>query len=891
MIHIILIKIHFFRPLQVLYSELLSALQKRLTSILSSKGFKLKINRDGYYLFTIDSRREQIDQIILDSISIIEENLINEDEWLSGYTLIIEQTSKQKQIEDVFFSLKELSLMAFSENKIWVSESLKSQKSQEWHLVGNEPLVVLDRFLIKAQQVHNNSSQLTQHVIFARLNDLLLKKKKVRGPTLLVCDDFEALKIHVLNILKDQEYIFYLPQPKFYEEPFAHFVGALYEVLQKTGILDDHFSSVNWFDDAKHILNNYLDEQGSNIVFYLVFEEFSEWGEEFKRFWENFLKGIARHARPIFLERKQPITRGLGEPLILDQDNLGTIWGQEGLKGKVTTLDPFQKRILFLCLITPRTTYLKTLIDFLIQKGEDKGIVEDKINLLLNQALLVQNRNQLIPVKMSESTLQNLIFESQQELSHSWLSYVFLKNSDLPLTRKIELLMKAGDAGRLLFHLNQYFHTLLYRQSPSFNLILNNSELDKFFQSHPQEALAWKVSKLTAQLRFLLDVEDQSKIVLPTLEEIEARLESENKVENGDWLCQTSRLLHAHGNLDEAFSRIRQAYALSQKEKDGTTEIFSAIEIGHILLKKKKHDEAAEYFSIAWRESEKMSIPLLEVHSAILTGVAKFIIGSLRSCEASWRKAQELSQNYYLHELFEVSSFLLGRHSFELGQYVRAIKHFENALGVFGEVAYAWASRCLTYSGQSDQAVKKLEKKSATLESEFFLSEALYFSGRQDEAINLAKRWQGENLPTVRWNGIRWNTSTGFSCLEDLCLESEKEQTVLSRLSTAFKDFLILWYESPDHEESIQRFEKVCSDKNLYLKDPNTHLYFLWFSLVLGKGQLEKNARWSTLMGRGLKELQTRGSKVDDRDERVTYLNTPWWNTMLLNEARKNKLI
>ncbi len=888
--YLILLKIHFYGALSLLYPTYLKNLFDRITSLVLQKGFKLRSNRDGYLLFSLDVRREQADQILIDTAGIIEENLLNGDEWLNGYTILLDQIDRDFH-EEVFYRLRDSSYTVMQDNKVWVGESLRAKKAVEWNLISQKGLSLLDKLLISGGDEKTHPSPYREHPVRALLEENLLRKKKVRGPTLLIDKELRALRLHVLDLLKDQEFVFYLPRPEDYEEPYAHFVGELAAFLQRIPVLDDRFSGDNWFEDVRNILSSQLDQIVNSSVVYLIFDRFSEWGDEFHRFWENIFRGIARHARPVFLEQVFPQVKGMGQPIDLQPYRLESIWEPGGLQKQLAAIDPLQKKLIYLCSRCRQPVEVRLLREFVVQSGEDGGIVDDKINLAVKNCLLTRIGDCVMAVELEREIWPTLLFEDPDKLAKSWLDFLLNHQSNLSLTRTIGYLIGSGSFSQLLTALRRYFRKLIDRKSSLFQRIVDLKRFPDLMSSTASLHHAWQVLHASAKLRHWLDATDHGGDLPHEIKEIENEVDPEIRQSDSDWQCQTARLEHLLGNLDHAYSRIRVSYSLSQKYPDAEIEILSALEIGQILMKRKKADEAAEYFGIAWREAEKSGLAKLEVHAALWAGVARFLIGNLKHSENAWKSAKELSTRYHFHRWSGLSSFLLGRLEFELGQYSKAIKHFENSAAIFGATARLWVARSLCYSGQSDLAIKHLQKEATTRESEFFLVESLYFSNRIQEAINIAQNWETLEYRPVLWQGFNWDMQTGFSCLEDRCLESDNDQTVLERQSLAFQDYLLLLHTESDHQTSIQRFEKICSDKQLSTQDPYTHQYFLWYSLVLGKGQVEKNARWSTLMGRGLKELQTRGSKIDDRDDRVLFLNTPWWNALLLNEARKNKLL
>jgi hypothetical protein len=109
-------------------------------------------------------------------------------------------------------------------------------------------------------------------------------------------------------------------------------------------------------------------------------------------------------------------------------------------------------------------------------------------------------------------------------------------------------------------------------------------------------------------------------------------------------------------------------------------------------------------------------------------------------------------------------------------------------------------------------------------------------------------------------------------------------------------DFLIQGFEAylmglTDREEEASiTLQSFITKKDLAQVDPYAHLYALW------KGPTDDriSKRRPTALrsfGRGLKDMQTRGSRISDRHDRADFLNKSYWNKLYIQEAIKLKLV
>ena len=83
----------------------------------------------------------------------------------------------------------------------------------------------------------------------------------------------------------------------------------------------------------------------------------------------------------------------------------------------------------------------------------------------------------------------------------------------------------------------------------------------------------------------------------------------------------------------------------------------------------------------------------------------------------------------------------------------------------------------------------------------------------------------------------------------------------------------------------IIREEKICEE------DPYNHFYYYLYNQIVPVSGDGESLNQLTLLSRGLKYLQLRGSQIDDTKTKQAYLNKNYWNSLLMEEGRRHKII
>lgn len=365
----------------------------------------------------------------------------------------------------------------------------------------------------------------------------------------------------------------------------------------------------------------------------------------------------------------------------------------------------------------------------------------------------------------------------------------------------------------------------------------------------------------------------------------------------GEWLLQTGRFLINLRELNEGFPLLKKAFIHAQERGEGLLEIRCGTEIGLALLMKHRIDEAREYFEMSSKNAEKGRFLFNHLVNLSLEAVSRFLWGSLASAAKLLENAKDDFlrsglQGWRVHALF-----VSGRIAFETGQYSKAGAYWDGSAEIaaryrFSEaeaVSLRWKARSMAYLRKTPEALRRLEALEPSPEGLFFQAECLAMEGRTEAAIERLEKARAAKWEITAYTGERIPWYSGFAGLEDRLLLTGESKGVLGNLIQAMLGFLqSLQAPSP---AILEQFQTLLSQKQLMELDPHAHLYYFWYYKALPEKEEESDALRSTILGRGLKALQTRASRIDDPALRVAYVQEPYWNAHLISEARKQKLL
>ncbi len=377
-----------------------------------------------------------------------------------------------------------------------------------------------------------------------------------------------------------------------------------------------------------------------------------------------------------------------------------------------------------------------------------------------------------------------------------------------------------------------------------------------------------------------------------------------------DAALEHARYVVAKRNLQQAVTLCKRAMLLYQESGDTAGLARANLEFGLLLLSQEKVGEARDYFIMARPRSDSGGETLEAVRARIAELTCLFLVGELTRVKDQIVPLLDRVRQMGLRETELLLLLLLGRVLFELGLYDDALTIFER--GHCATVACRhpqarsvmrrWTGRSLAYLGNGKAALYELSALESCPEVRLFQAEALERSARPEEALDLLLP-AGQNAtrktntldngdsggtPFRSPEQIAWES--GFASLEDRAIGSfAVGDSVLTHLTKAFAAYLMAL--TGDADESITEFHRLTRQEKVSPIDPYNRLYYYLYSESLPRSDKPDREDRLTVLGRSVRYMQERSSRIDHYQDKRAFLTSNYWNRQLLETARSHNLL
>jgi len=537
------------------------------------------------------------------------------------------------------------------------------------------------------------------------------------------------------------------------------------------------------------------------------------------------------------------------------------------------------------------------LVEFFQNWGEDSAVIQDKVQSLRSMGFFLGGLSRPLRPDLGPR-LADLLGEEGRELLAGLGRFLYAEwTRDHRLSEVLFAALRDwGLHGPSIEVLTHYLTNKINQGEGDFLPLLRRSLWDSAPTDELKERL--RLVAASAKLRFALNLRDRTW-ESPSLDRYRRFFTKKTETNpGGEWQLQQGRYHLRAGDLTTGFSLLKKALLEAQDRDDKSLEVRAEGEIGLALMRKGRLDEGREYFDIASRLAEKTGSTYLTAQAAGLDAVALFLSGHLTSAlqalDRGWA-ACERGGHQHRKTFF---AFLRARIEFDQGDYSGAATSLKRGSAVAARyrlksaepVLAAWWGRAEAYSGNSAGARRILEALEPSAERAYFLAEAAWFDhdltgagARIAEARALVK----PTRPFGAGEQVDW--TTGFTGVEDRALAKPGETGVLEAQILGFSALVAGF--SGDVWGAAQSFQDLLARKHLLELDPLSAQYFFWYFLILPRNDAGHEAQRLTLLGRALKDVQTRSSRIEDPIQRQDYLSKPHWNSQFTLEARKLKLL
>ena len=539
----------------------------------------------------------------------------------------------------------------------------------------------------------------------------------------------------------------------------------------------------------------------------------------------------------------------------------------------------------------------RQLVDFFQQWGEDAAVIQDKVNSLRAMGYFLAGLPQ--PLRSDFGALLSAkLGEEGRELLVGLGRYLYkLWLKERRLSEVLFLYLREWGLHKESLSVLSYYLTNKINQGQGDFLSLLRKDL---WEVSPTEELRDKLRLLaaSAKLRFALNLGNTGWA--PSSLDRFRRFFTPRTENNpgGEWQLQQGRFYLRVGDLATGFAFLKEALLDAQDSDNASLEVRSETEIGLALLRKHRLEEAREYFEIASRLAEKTGSSYLVSQTAALDALASFLLGHLAAAKQAVEQGFIACDRGGLQRNKMYLSFLRGRIEFDQGDYTAAALSLDHGLSVasryrFAEaepVLAAWKGRAEAYSGNGAGARLLLEALAPSAERSYFLAETHWFDHEHEGAwkrIMEARTLLPATQPFGAGERAAW--SSGFAGVEDRALAKPGDIGVLQNQVEAFQ--WLLEGTRGQVAEASRGFQELLGRKFLLDLDPVSAQYYYWYYLVLPKNDSKQEAQRLTLLGRSLKDVQVRASRIEEPSQRQDYLTKPYWNTQFSLEGRKLKLL
>ena len=126
----------------------------------------------------------------------------------------------------------------------------------------------------------------------------------------------------------------------------------------------------------------------------------------------------------------------------------------------------------------------------------------------------------------------------------------------------------------------------------------------------------------------------------------------------------------------------------------------------------------------------------------------------------------------------------------------------------------------------------------------------------------------------------------GYASIESRCLFLERHETVLARLIRILAAYNSL--QTGDVEAGLNVFRELTQSRNASALDAHNTLYLYLYAMAQGGSDSVDRL---TILNKALKFFQERTSQIESPELRNIYTRSNRWNRLLIDEARKRRLV
>lgn len=360
----------------------------------------------------------------------------------------------------------------------------------------------------------------------------------------------------------------------------------------------------------------------------------------------------------------------------------------------------------------------------------------------------------------------------------------------------------------------------------------------------------------------------------------------------GDVLLSLGEYYLADRRYRDALSAAKRATILHQQapEQDvGACHLLMA----RVLMVEHRLGEAGQYLGFAREESPHD--PATRLIAQTLEAIRLFLVGNLSRAGTQLDDLVEPLLRTGFSEWLILVWFTQGRIEFELGEYRQAAAQFQMTadwaeqcgMDVPARTVGAWQKRAELLAG--DLRGADLLAAGSRAEDLLFAAEVHIREQQHAVALDLLDRAEELERSVDRWPrlGVCWDN--GFAPLEDLMIADRDGTSELLRIIRAFRAWMLAL--TGRQEEAVPLFYGLTRGAEGISVDPYAGLYNFLYSSILPRERSSDRDDRATVLGKSVKLVQERMSRMDDYRDKTRYLQSNAWNRQVMEAARQHNLM
>ncbi|AHC15046.1 hypothetical protein [Salinispira pacifica] len=373
----------------------------------------------------------------------------------------------------------------------------------------------------------------------------------------------------------------------------------------------------------------------------------------------------------------------------------------------------------------------------------------------------------------------------------------------------------------------------------------------------------------------------------------------ENLLWKAEWQLLQSLAFLKEREFQHAKQYSKEAIISFQQQEDSPGLSSANTVFGYLHLRQRKHQEAFHYFTIAERHAGVSPNDLNRMYARFLPALSDFTEGKYSRVRKELEGEEGLLAQFAgnaAHSWYAVAAFLISRTYFALGLYEKCYTLLSRILNSLSgdrwvqirRVFYAWMARSLNYMGSYEAGRAILENLPQSLETNLFYAESCIIRGEFEDALDRLKEPGAEGemqYPT----SILFPWNSGFSWVEDMFVDDLSQDSVLWNLYYGMRSYA--QGMMGETEESIRGFHWLTRQKKILSSDPHESTILYWYAGILERSREDEGEDRLTLLGKAVKALQERSSRIEEPADKREYLKNVVWNRELLEKAKRHNLV